>query len=83
MYKHGGMKLNLLTTDFKYIQDPTRIMWSQSVVKNMQKIVDLIANIPYRNFSYDGPIYYLIKIRIRINIKEGIRNRIKSCTNLN
>ena len=62
MYKHGGMKLNLLTTDFKYIQDPTRIMWSQSVVKNMQKIVDLIANIPYRNFSYDGPIYYLIKI---------------------
>lgn len=60
MNKYGGIRNLLRDVDFKYIEDPTRIIWSKSVIQNVQKIVDLVTTIPYNNFRYDGDIYFEI-----------------------
>jgi len=60
MNKYGGIRKSIEDVDFKYIEDPIRIMWSKSVIKNVQKIVDFISTIPFDSFSYNGDIYYSI-----------------------
>jgi hypothetical protein len=57
---YGGIRGSLTDLDFKYIQDPTRIMWSKSVMPNVAKIVNLISTIPYNSFRYDDDIYFKI-----------------------
>lgn len=64
MDKYGGIRKSLVDVDFKYIEDPTRIIWSKSVTPNAQKIIDLVETIPYNNCRYDGDIYFeILKIK--------------------
>lgn len=72
MNKYGGIRNLLRDVDFKYIEDPTRIIWSKSVIQNVQKIVDFVATIPYNNFRYDGDIYFLIKKDIETKTETDI-----------
>ena len=66
MNKYGGIRNLLRDVDFKYIEDPIRIIWSKSVIQNVQKIVDLVATIPYNNFRYDGDIYFeILKTKVQ------------------
>lgn len=71
---HGGIRGSLTDLDFKYIQDPTRIMWSKSVIPNVAKIVNLISTIPYNSFRYDGDIYLKI-VRTKQNMETNDETR--------
>ena len=78
MNKYGGIRNLLRDVDFKYIEDPIRIIWSKSVIQNVQKIVDLVATIPYNNFRYDGDIYFeILKTKVQDEEEEDPNKEYK------
>ena len=54
----GGLRRSIGDYDFKYTTDNTRINWIKSIFPYMETLVDIVANIPYMEYNYQGDIVY-------------------------
>uniref|UniRef100_A0A6C0HBH5 Uncharacterized protein n=1 Tax=viral metagenome TaxID=1070528 RepID=A0A6C0HBH5_9ZZZZ len=55
-YTKGGFKNKIDDIDFKYTRDMSRIIWTKNAYPNHQQLIDIIANISWDEYTYEGPV---------------------------
>lgn len=54
----GGVRKNIGEYDFKYTFDISRQNWIKSVYPYLENLLNIVVNIPYDTYNYNGDIVY-------------------------
>ena len=68
----GGLRTNIGDYDFKYTFDNTRKNWIKSVFPHVETLVNIVANIPYNKYNYNGDIVYTYTGEIKEDNDEDV-----------